>query len=574
MIDYGHLRIDPVKNPAVLDTCTWDTHAAVSTLGRLNDTFWRCLAGESRGNAGAKLGDEVEIVDSSRIHREGREWALLHLPDGQRVIASAGAGSSHAEPGNSILAKQTTNGIKVACYETKDSVLDRYCRLIDPAAGPRALGATPRLGIGCRMSIAVWPGIWNAMRTGGFAANAIQNSLRELNLLEDLRAGNPPRSNHQFSFGRVQEGHTGSSFEGLWTEGVLSAMSSGRWPRYGADADHIMVKRAEDGIERAKRIIDAARYYSFYTLDVSDLLDYDALSRGGPEGLEQALPREQHRRSVIKFHQIGRAIGGVDYHPPEDELSGLFGKYGRALDAAVELREHLLSLKGRVRFDLELSIDENPPDVMTCDNRTTDTELIFLLLESERRGLDISHVAPNLGVEKGVDYRCTEGLVELEGRLRRQNGIAEQFGVMIDSHSGDDLSAPTRQVICRATDGHIHFKVSPSLQVLFGHVLFDLYPDRFETWWSDAVDYAKREAEAGSSIAGESLRELESGDGRAHPSKAVFHHFNFGTLGRRDENNRFLSREWFYDLPVDVYTEYNDRLEKFLVDISSDVFLR
>jgi hypothetical protein len=40
---------------------------------------------------------------------------------------------------------------------------------------------TPRLGIGTRMSRAVWLGIWQAVGECSFAANAIQNSQRELN---------------------------------------------------------------------------------------------------------------------------------------------------------------------------------------------------------------------------------------------------------------------------------------------------------------------------------------------------------------------------------------------------------
>jgi hypothetical protein len=44
-----------------------------------------------------------------------------------------------------------------------------------------------------------------------FAANAIQNSLRELNLLDDVLAGKPPHTNYLFSFGSIDEGHTGST---------------------------------------------------------------------------------------------------------------------------------------------------------------------------------------------------------------------------------------------------------------------------------------------------------------------------------------------------------------------------
>ncbi len=66
-----------------------------------------------------------------------------------------------------------------------------------------------------------------------FAANGIQNSLRELNLLDDVLAGKPPHTNYLFSFGSIDEGHTGSTFEGLWVAGVLSALKSETLPEYG-----------------------------------------------------------------------------------------------------------------------------------------------------------------------------------------------------------------------------------------------------------------------------------------------------------------------------------------------------
>lgn len=45
--------------------------------------------------------------------------------------------------------------------------------------------------------------------------------------------------------------------------------------------------------------------------------------------------------------------------------------------------------------------------------------------------------------------------------------------LMLDCHSGDDLKSPTRKVFGRATHGNIHFKISPSLQVMFGETLGD-----------------------------------------------------------------------------------------------------
>ena len=568
MIQRGALRIDPIKNPAILDTGTWDRENARKILATAAEsTNTDLFTVPPDGGDGKNRRAEV----LSTVRRDGLSWSLLRLADGQRVFASRGRSNRRSDIGDPLHEKKTGDTF-LACYPTDYGVIDAYRRTVDPAAGPRALGAVPRLGVGCRQSVAVWPGIWRAVSSGGFAVNAIQNSLRELNLLEELKAGARPRSNYQFSFGTVQEGHTGSTFEGLWTEGVLSAIASMSWPRYGADADHIMVKRTPGGIERAKNIIDAARYYSFYTLDVSDLLDYQALNAGRQESFERVLPDTDERRGVVQFHRIGRRVAGVEYRPDEEELAGLYGKYGQALDAAEELHRHIVSLKKGEPFDLELSIDENPPEVNTCENLTSVTELLFLLLESDRRGIPFSHIAPNLGVEKGIDYRCGGGLDELGSRLEVLHRIATCFGVMIDCHSGDDLSAETRRAIGRATDGRIHFKISPSLQVLFGKTLFDLDPESFQYWWNDTLAYAKAEAAQGSAIAASALRELNKGNGRPDPVQPVFHHFSFGTLGKRNDENRFISREWFYELPGEIYDEYTKRVESFLLEVAGDVF--
>ena len=160
-------------------------------------------------------------------------------------------------------------------------VLDRYLRRANPERAPRAMGSVPRLGIGDRHTTAVWPAAFRAMDRGGFAANAIQNSLRELTLLDDLKRGLPARQNHLFGFGSIAEGHTGSTFEGLLHAGVIAALKAPTHPRYGADADHIQVKRGPGGLDRAREVVDAARHYTFFTLDVSDILDYGALAVAG-----------------------------------------------------------------------------------------------------------------------------------------------------------------------------------------------------------------------------------------------------------------------------------------------------
>src|SRR5207253_10360442 len=120
----------------------------------------------------------------------------------------------------------------------------------------------------------------------GFAANTIQNSVRELNLLEDLLQGRPPATNYACGFGTIETGYTGSTYEGLLVAGVLAALKSDVSLRYGADADHVQVKRGPEGLAHAKRVLDAARYCSFYTMDLSDILHYEALA--APAGRAEA----------------------------------------------------------------------------------------------------------------------------------------------------------------------------------------------------------------------------------------------------------------------------------------------
>ena len=380
------------------------------------------------------------------------------------------------------------------------------------------------------MTTAAWPGVWRAMNKCNFHANPIQNSVREVNLLDHVLAGQPPRLNYMANFGRVPEGHAGSTFEGLWVAGVLEALKTDSSPEFGADADHITVRRDDDGIDRAKRVIESARHYTFFTLDVSDLLDYKVM--------------------------IGR---------PAD-------KYRSALDAVEKLSNHIQFVRRGKPFDLELSIDETPEGIDAFDCLTSQVELTFLANEIHRRQMPVTHIAPNFGIEKELDYRGPDGLSGLEKRIRELQDVSQQFGIMLDCHSGDDLKSATRRTIGRATQGHIHFKVSPALQIIFAETMNDVVPERFDFWWDDTLDYAGTEAAAGSDFAAECLRKYEADDNQNPSHKhAVFHYYNFASVGKRDEHGQFVHREKFYDLPADFYHEYHRRICSYLCEVAADV---
>lgn len=529
---FGQLDIDPGGNPAVLDTVTWDRVQACRVFGSIPMQYWHRVYRAIVEQQPLPSHDRCVVYSGSLARQRRTAYVLARLSDGQYVFLEFGVGGE--DFGIPLLGMTLEPDRILDAYAVDVASVRKYVQTLALDKAPRALGLTPRLGIGTRMSTSVWPGIWQAMAEGEFAANAIQNSVRELNLLEDVLAGRPARSNYLYGFGTLAEGHTGSTFEGLWLAGVIEALKTDTEPRYGADADHITVRREAGGLERAKRILDAARDYTFFTLDVSDIVDY-ALT--GPDRLAQ--------------------------------------KYGHALEVVAELSAYIKALKGQAPFDLELSIDECPPRMDAAACLTSDAELRFLIEELRRGDVPITHIAPNVGIVKGQDCTGEVGLAELERRITGLHGIALEEEVMLDFHSGDDLRSAARQAIGRATRGRCHFKVSPSLQVIFGEVLHELDPERFRLWWDDTLAYARHEASAGSSFAAQCLREYESsGDAAPAPHHAVFHHYNFASVGRRDGNGQFVHRDKFYDLPPGFDRMYHDRARRFLCDVALDVFDR
>ncbi|HKI70188.1 MAG TPA: tagaturonate epimerase family protein, partial [Verrucomicrobiae bacterium] len=365
--------------------------------------------------------------------------------------------------------------------------------------------------------------------------------------------------------------------EGLWVAGVLAALQDDQPLQYGADADHIQVKRGTEGMARAKRLINAARYYSFYTMDMADVLDYEALRETSTSRAEEQLirhiPNEQERRGVLEFHGKTFRGGGKAYTLAAAEIGRFVGKYWNALAALTELANYIASLKDGGRFDLELTIDEHPPEIGAFACLTSDEEVLFLLREMQRRELTITHLAPNFGVEKGADYRCPDGLEGLEKRIRSQFSLAKEFGVMLDFHSGDDLTSAPRRVIQRATQGWHHFKISPMLQIIFAEVLHKFHPQLFERWWKDAYEYANTEAQQGSTFAKQCLTEYEA---KSNPSPshsdAVFHHYSFAFPGRRDPKGQFIQRHEFYQLSPAFYEAYQARLCEYLCQLAEELF--
>ncbi len=586
---FEKIEIEPSKNPAVLDTATWEPTKAWSTVSAVDESHWNSVAKAIRQDHPLPVdelrpsygrGEHCIVYAGSCAKYRTSVFFLAGLADGQHVFVELGTNDNDKDTllGEPIGIRTLQDGTHLALYCTDAVTIDRYVSLIRPDKGPKALGAIPRLGVGSRMSTAAWPGVWQAMNKCNFRANPIQNSVREVNLLEDILAGQLPRFNYLANFGRVEEGHTGSTFEGLWVAGVLEALKTASSPAFGADADHITVRRSADEINHAKKVIEAAHLYTFFTLDVSDLLDYDAMNISSEISAQEYLANHIHQpkqqNEVVAYH-FQRCFTAEKYQLDKAAIGRLVGKYWSALDAVEELSNYIRTVRNEVPFDLELSIDETPSgiDAFTC--LTSEIELMFLMLELQRRGIPVTHIAPNFGIEKGHDYRGQDGLAGLEKRIRGLCDISRRFDLMLDCHSGDNLKSATRKAIGRASQGHIHFKLSPVLQIIFAETMKDIEPERFRFWWDDTLDYAHREAAAGSDFAAECLRRYEASDNRERsPDHAVFHYYNFASVGRRDQKGQFVHREKFYDMPADFYREYQRRIRSYLCEVAADVFNR
>ncbi|KPK39626.1 MAG: hypothetical protein AMJ65_11315, partial [Phycisphaerae bacterium SG8_4] len=212
---FENLELDPAKNPAVLDTATWDAPQAWIAISSVDESYWKSVTTAVRRDCRLPAGRRCTVYAGSAAEHRNSSFLLVGLDDGQHVFVELAAENTDLALGEPIGTSLFKDKSRLAAYPTDAATVQRYVSAIRPDKGPKALGAVPRLGIGSRMTTAAWPGVWRAMNKCNFCANPIQNSVREVNLLDDVLAGRPPRLNYMANFGTVPEGHTGSTFEGL-----------------------------------------------------------------------------------------------------------------------------------------------------------------------------------------------------------------------------------------------------------------------------------------------------------------------------------------------------------------------
>ena len=286
------------------------------------------------------------------------------------------------------------------------------------------LGLKPSFGFGDRTGLAT-PGHVAAMLNSGVGIEPIfpQQSIREM-----ARTGRTPRQ---------------------VMDDALRGMRNAGWIGHtGADADHL---KTEEDVD-----VTAAVGFTFFTIDPSGFVDAHADDYDEPtlrahfEMVAHEVPwtHEYHWKRIELPTGTSLVI---------DEHSCLRAavKYGRAINHAISLSNHIAKVNMALRqdFEIELSVDET-------EQPTKLAEHYIIADQCLRGGMKLVSLAPRfLGdFEKGVDFKGD--LEALEASLHDHAAIAEMLGpYKLSLHSGSDKLS-MYPALARATKGRFHVKTA------------------------------------------------------------------------------------------------------------------
>ena len=293
---------------------------------------------------------------------------------------------------------------------------------MDPACVP--LGLAPSFGFGDRLGTAT-PGHVAALVRGGSGIAPIfaQQSIREM-------------------------ARTGRNPEGVMADALRGMAEAGYVGRTGADADHLKTPADVD--------VTAAAGFTFFTIDPSDYVDAHADSHDEPtlRAKFAAIAGE------VDWYEgyVGKSVGlstGAEIELNEHACMRAAVKYGRALNHALDLADHIATTCNRLKrgHEVELSVDETAQP-------TTLAEHYIIADQCLRRGMALVSLAPRFigDFEKGVDYKGD--VAALERSLADHNAIAEVLGpYKLSLHSGSD-KVSIYPALARATRGRFHVKTA------------------------------------------------------------------------------------------------------------------
>jgi tagaturonate epimerase len=216
----------------------------------------------------------------------------------------------------------------------------------------------------------------------------------------------------------------------------------------GADADHLKTPADVDAT--------AAAGFTFFTIDPSGFVDPEADSYSLEILREKFAPLKDEVPWLDSYR--GKSIqlpGGTRIDLDQAACLRAAVKYGRAINHAVALADHIDAVQKAANrdYEIELSIDETPQP-------TTLAEHYIIADQCHSRGMKLVSLAPRYigDLEKGVDYKGD--LSKLEASLNDHAALAMLLGpYKLSLHSGSDKLS-MYPALARATQQRFHVKTA------------------------------------------------------------------------------------------------------------------
>lgn len=289
---------------------------------------------------------------------------------------------------------------------------------------PVTLGLQPSFGFGDRTGLAT-PGHVEALKRAGSGIQPIfpQQSIREM-----TRTQRTPK--------QVMDDALGGMVAAGWT-GIT-----------GADADHL---KTNEDVDRT-----AAVGFTFFTIDPSGEVDQKA---DGYSADELAAKFGQVEGQIDWFSRYeGKQVklpSGTTINLDTEACRRCAVKYGRAINMAATLAEHIRQVNEKLGrdYEIELSVDET-------DQPTTLAEHYIVADQCVSRGMKLVSLAPRYigDFEKGVDYKGDRQ--EFGKSLNDHAAIAQMIGpYKLSLHSGSDKLS-IYPLFARLTRGMFHVKTA------------------------------------------------------------------------------------------------------------------
>ncbi len=289
---------------------------------------------------------------------------------------------------------------------------------------PVTLGLAPSFGFGDRTGLAT-PGHVEAMKRAGGGIEPIfpQQSIREMS-----RTQRTPQQ--------------------VMDEALAGAKAAGWTGKTGADADHL---KTYADVEAT-----AAVGFTFFTIDPSGHVDQHA-DDYSENDLKEKFPAARESAPWLAEYK-GKSVAlpsGTTFELTEPVLMRAAVKYGKAIEAAIDLAKHIDLVHKRLGrdYEIELSVDET-------EQPTTLAEHYIIAEQCLKNGMKLVSLAPRYvgDFEKGVDFKGS--LERLDKSLQDHAAIAEILGpYKLSLHSGSDKLSMYPS-LARATKGKFHVKTA------------------------------------------------------------------------------------------------------------------